>query len=115
MSILVKGIEKPKDCGVCPFELDGFPDDWEMHCKLLGRQVGYFGKKERKPEDCPIIEVATPHGRLIDADALEDKLNGLFRTRDYDRIDFYNHAIADCLATIRNVPTIIEAEEDSHE
>lgn len=65
MSILVKGMEKPKDCGVCPFELDGFPDEWEMHCKLLGRQVGYFGKKERKPEDCPIVEVPTPHGRLI--------------------------------------------------
>lgn len=60
MSILIRGAKAPRICGVCPFERNGWPDEWEEHCMLLGRQVGYFGKKERKPEDCPIIEVATP-------------------------------------------------------
>lgn len=115
MSILIRGAKAPRICGVCPFERNGWPDEWEEHCMLLGRQVGYFGKKERKPEDCPIIEVPTPHGRLGNIDLIIDELNGLFRTRDYDRIDFYNHAIADCLATVRNAPTIIEAEEGEEE
>lgn len=108
MSILIKGIEKPKNCGICPFELDGFPDDWEMHCKLLGRQVGYFDKKSKMPKDYPIVEVPTPHGRLIDekqipyidlnADMPQSKVR--VWTTFKDKID--------------RLPTIIEAEEANH-
>lgn len=100
MSILVKGIEKPKDCGVCPFKLDGWPDEWEMHCKLLGRQVGYFDKKSKMPKDCPIVEVPTPHGRLIDADAFD---------RHMKQTPRYFSMCCD----LEEQPTIIEAEEDS--
>ena len=64
----LQSMEKPKDCYSCPFAHDGWPDEWEMHCLFLDRQVGYFGKKLKVPKDCPIVEVPTPHGRLIDAD-----------------------------------------------
>lgn len=107
MSILVKGIEKPKDCGVCPFKLDGWPDEWEMHCKLLGRQVGYFDKKSKVPKDCPIVEVPTPHGRLIDADELTDQLIII-------PIDLGYREIEDMEKIVTNAPTIIEAEEKDH-
>lgn len=73
MSILVKGLQKPKDCYSCPFAHNGWPDEWEMHCLLLDRQVGYFGKKLKEPKDCPIVEVPTPHGRLIDADKIPER------------------------------------------
>ena len=109
MSILVKGIEKPKDCGVCPFKLDGWPDEWEMHCKLLGRQVGYFYKKSKVPKDCPIVDVPTPHGRLIDADMLESLI--------YERISDLNYKADafDILRIVQNMQTIIEAEEGEEE
>lgn len=53
MSVLVKGMEMPKNCGIC-----GFKDGCEFSMPLTER-----------PFDCPIIEVP-PHGRLIDADKI---------------------------------------------
>ena len=99
MSILIRGMQKPNYCGICPFERDGFPDEWEMHCKLLGRQVGYFDKKNKVPKDCPIIEVATPHGRLIDADVFD---------RHMKQTPRYFSMCCD----LEEQPTIIEAEEE---
>ena len=58
MSVLIKGIKKPKDCYTCKFK--DIND-----CKLW--VIMNFG--EIHPE-CPIVEVKTPHGRLIDADKL---------------------------------------------
>ena len=101
MSVLIKDMEMPKSCVSCRLYK-------RLGCELEDLVTNAV-------QGCPLTEVPTLHGRLIDADALEDKLNGLFRMRDYDRIDFYNHAIADCLATVRNAPTIIEAEEGEKE
>lgn len=88
MSILIKGMEMPKDCWQCPFE------------KCVLRVL-----VDRHP-DCPLVEVPTPHGRLIDADVLntddmiESWVNG----------DLYRHEW--CIDEwINNAPTIIEAEE----
>ena len=116
MSVLIKGMKMPKYCIECKFCGSGSINEFEFWCGLTGSRLGAIGDivlwEDMSAADCPLVEVPTPHGRLIDADALEDKLNGLFRTRDYDTIDFYNHAIADCIATVKNVPTIIEAEEE---
>lgn len=53
MSILIKGMEMPKDCWQCPFE------------KCVLRVL-----VDRHP-DCPLVEVPASHGRLIDAEKLE--------------------------------------------
>jgi len=53
MGVLVKGMEMPKNCGIC-----GFKDGCEFSVPLTER-----------PFDCPIIKVP-PHGRLIDADKI---------------------------------------------
>lgn len=115
MSILIKGMEKPKDCGICPFELDGFPDEYVEICKLLDRQVGYFGEESEIPSDCPIVDVPTPHGRLIDEDSAIDKAEMLMKEPSRETVDFmaigYNHGVADCQAILKGLPTIIEAEE----
>lgn len=103
MSILIKGMEKPKSCAICHFERDGFPDEWEMHCLLLHRKVGYYGNNLRMPTSCPIVEVPTPHGRLIDADWTREEI-------DKDRPGrMYEDAWA--LTVMDNSPTIIEAEK----
>lgn len=107
MSILVKGMEKSSSCITCPFERDGYPDEWELHCTLLDRQVGYFGEESEIPSDCPIVEVPTPHGRLIDADELADQLTII-------PIDLGYREVEDIEKMVTNAPTIIEAEEGSH-
>ena len=86
MSVLVKGMEMPKNCGIC-----GFKDGCEFSMPLTER-----------PFDCPLVPVP-PHGRLIDADALEyhadnvrDPMGRTEKTVMWEKI--------------KAAPTIIEAE-----
>ena len=50
MDILIKGMEKPISCDDCIVPLS--------KCDFL----------QRRADECPIVEIQTPHGRLIDGD-----------------------------------------------
>lgn len=65
MSLLIKGMEMPQNCLSCP--LQGGTAD----CRLTQKTYNW-GLTER-PSDCPLVPVPT-HGRLIDADALTERL-----------------------------------------
>ena len=86
MSILIKGMEMPRDCEECRFSevIDGL-GCIVTHLVILRR----YGQD--KPKWCPLIEVPTPHGRLIDAGEL------------LERVEEY----------LNNTPSIIEAEGDN--
>ena len=62
MSVLIKGMDMPKNCDECDLSTwEGFPlGGLKLVCQLLG-QVDDI---EIRDEDCPLIEVPTPHGRL---------------------------------------------------
>ena len=62
MSILIK-IEMPKGCWACPFAVG-------KHYECLFTKKSYNWGLTTRPSDCPLIEIQSPHGRLIDADAL---------------------------------------------
>lgn len=107
MSLLIKGMEMPVGCwwrdnlGLyreCPLF------DRDHYCYKLNREVS--DNNAKRPFDCPLAEVPTPHGRLIDADKLEVHDGWLSEAEDYStHITFvYSNAI-DC------APTVIEAEE----
>lgn len=78
MSILIKGMEMPKNCMDCPFK--GFDrvkgrgnictinDSITLHAVLDGVDVKFV-----RMGDCPLVPVP-PHGRLIDADALRQSM-----------------------------------------
>lgn len=66
MSILIKGMKMPKDCIKCPFCLLA---DGHWKCLADGSFADFGGTC--RPPKCQLIEVPTPHGRLIDADALQ--------------------------------------------
>lgn len=89
MSILIKGMKMPETCIMC--WLSPICPVW---VKEVSRHKGY----DYRLPDCPLVEVPTPHGRLIDADEL--MLQSVSGTEIYH---------------ISAAPTIIEAEEDSHE
>ena len=89
MSILIKGMEMQKNCGWCP---------------LRGSCVHRI-YMECRPEDCPLIEVPEPHGRLIDADKLKS-----YWEPDHSRYfdaDYFIH-------TIDAAQTIIPASEEKN-
>ena len=106
VSVLVKGMEMPKCCDDCGFNYDN-------NC-CTATSTGFYTypafesiidtEEERLP-DCPLIPVTTPHGNLIDREALMkvygvylgDKLIGALPTVNID--------------DVRDAPIIIGAEE----
>lgn len=100
--ILIKGMEMPKSCGVCNFYYVDY-EEGTANCLATSCYVQphHYHKDNRDP-DCPLVEVPTPHGRLIDADEIEKCVHEWYDVGEYVFAD-----------TIRNADTIIEAEEKS--
>lgn len=102
MSLMIKGMNMPMSC-------------WRCNCRHLAGDL-YFCKimkgdgsvtcveeyNDKRHPDCPLIEVPTPHGDLIDRDDLLYEINRLTFVERYD----YNTAY-DAVALAE---TIIEAE-----
>lgn len=96
MGVYVKGMEMPKDKYRCPF--------WNVDHICLANIMGIVCDTTEStciPDNCPMVEIPEPHGRLIDADvALEniDMADGGPCYVGKEGID--------------NTPTIIEAEDE---
>lgn len=113
MSILVKGIDVPKNCDECPIQ----HKHWGYEVKLCPYSTVDNGTDLYQPidyrmEDCPIYEVPTPHGRLIDADELREKMIKEADTyipyvQERERRGYHN-----CELLVDDAPTVIEREED---
>lgn len=84
---------KPNKCQNCPFV-----DKITYDCTLM-HEYDYFDF-EAQYKNCPLVEIPTPHGRLIDADEL---------VRIWTGAQFYGSIkpIVDAR------PTIIEAEGET--
>ena len=104
MSILIKGMEMPKNCLWCDLNYDGY------RCSITGDGTLSVDDNERHP-NCPLIELP-PHGRLIDADALmKDAENVSYK-------DCWHMTVTDSFVSVENIvhaPTIIEAEVGNEE
>ena len=91
MSVFIPGMEMPQRCRDCCFV--GFV----FTCHLTGKT--HNDVLRTRPDWCPLVEIKTPHGRLIDADALVDDLI------------FPNRAFEEGLRSlIGDAPTILSAE-----
>lgn len=99
MTVLIKGFDMPKVCSECCLFHEGYcsvsADEW-------GCGVDVFNAKA---EWCPLVEVPTPHGRLIDHKKLEKDLGKRWETNDDQ--DFCNKEVWHAL---EEAPTVIEAE-----
>ena len=93
MSILIKGMEMPNHGeGVCLI-VTNFENCESPVAMLVDRE-------SILPKDFyDVIEVPTPHGRLIDADKFLEWLQ-----------EFYPNSVA-IMSGVKNAKTIIEAEE----
>ena len=108
MSVLIKGMEMPKCCLLCPFCVPEADEENGEICILSG-QYPIVNKDERNVE-CPLVELPEKHGRLIDADALLKKFCG--HCDGYEECGT-NKIRVECydLGLINHSPTIIEAED----
>jgi len=94
MSVLIKGMEMPKACYECRmYEADIY------YCAAAERDIDISDSSVGRCSFCPLVPVP-PHGRLIDADALE----ALF----WDGQCYFTENIK---YKIKNIETIIPAEE----
>lgn len=92
MSIIIKGMKMPKG------------DSVKCICIFPDGKVSNIYDSDRK-------QIATafpvpPHGRLIDADALEEEPCDVVENMEWYSESGYSHI------QIQNAPTIIEAEEE---
>ena len=98
MSILIKGMEMPTNCFLCPLSvLNGE----RLFCEVTKDEV----LRAKRSSDCPLVPVP-PHGRLIDADALI--ADDWYLTKIVNGIN--------CAWTeskkLKDVPTIIPADKE---
>ena len=97
MSIVIPNMKMPKTCRECHMR-DGY---W---C-YIDRCVGETMRNERRRKDCPLVELP-PHGRLVDADKILDKL------REYLSVLSCEPDIANRIYEIVfDAPTVLEASE----
>ncbi len=64
MSILIKGIEMPKNCLNCPM------CNGNDECVLQSEEDNaLFETWEEQKDGCPLVEIPAPHGDLVDIDS----------------------------------------------
>lgn len=99
-SVLIKGMEMPENCFECPCcrhdSVDGIKAE-QCNLTLDVFDANYFERWNSRAQNCPLIELP-PHGRLIDADAIQDYNVETFGQR---------------LLIIDTAPTVIEAEGET--
>ena len=70
MSVLIINMEMPNTCKACV--CSNYYERMDMIlCDIMDKQLDEKQWKSERHHDCPLIEVHTPHGRLIDADKLD--------------------------------------------
>ena len=105
MSVLIKGMEMPKACEWCSF-ISTFTTESGLGCRCEVEKFEFWDYSKRQ-ENCPLVEVPIPHGRLIDADELKKKLE---KHREMCGDIELAHGIDEAIRILENATIIIEAE-----
>ena len=112
MSIIIKGMKKPKSCldykneYRCPLL-----SDIEDVCLAQGEDSYNCKSWEELYASCPIVAELPPHGRLIEADALCERFMTAWDVADKEKKTLISAVFADIVTPIVvGMPTIIEAE-----
>ena len=97
--------DKPKRCTQPKCR---FMDRNTLDCRLQDKSWESF---EEQYEHCPLIEVPTPHGRLIDADFEEQHYTSMTTNPTSDVTEQDKHNSLVIVRALQMAKTIIEAEE----
>lgn len=114
MGIYIKNMKMPKSCDNCRFcGLGGLRNE-RVVCMFTGANA--YMNTVQYLDDCPLVEIP-PHGRLIDADALIDKVIAKYLKFEREgKLVFAAVEIKqDICDLISDAPTIIPAEPEEEE
>ena len=120
MSVFIKGMKMPswKCCYGCEFS------EWSsLHQTMACNCGSYYFKPcfedysreymEKKADFCPLVEVPTPHGKLVDVEDVKDAIYKRLKVLQTHEEFRRKHGDIDLLGVmpyIAEIPTIIEAE-----
>lgn len=105
MSILIRDMAIPKNCGECPCYYDGYCHGMQYREEDEDyRAVSYREYDKKRRDNCPLIELP-PHGDLIDADEFYKDINESILLTDGFK-DAFN-------LWFDEQPTIIESEGEN--
>lgn len=112
MSLIIKGMDMPYCCVVCPFK-EMYNDG--LLCKATNPHQYIPKFLHKRDEKCPLTEFPTPHGRLIDADKAATSISMMNNHPCGNSIETVNDVVewlrfADENGNNIAFPTIIEAE-----
>lgn len=101
MGVYIKGMAMPNRCFECIF-LSTVPN---FYC-LAGKMdlCAKHGINISRPDDCPLVDIPTPHGRLGDL----DKLMTEFIDSDLDHLQ--RDDWKEVIQIVADAKTVIEAE-----
>lgn len=113
MSILVRGMDLPTSCGNCHLRKSNKNRVW---CSVVGKYICFETEFFGRLNDCPLIEVESPHGDLIDRNETIKAIGGrphvgIGINDDDDEFESgmscqWGHDTG----TIKDMPAIIKAE-----
>lgn len=113
MSVLIKGMKMPRCCLACPlyyYDQDS-EHDITKRCPVLDHAEILPSYRKRR-DDCPLVEVPTPHGRLIDADEVKEHMDHVCDAGGW--LEPVTKAVREYVKkNIDDEETIIEAEEEA--
>lgn len=119
MSVLIKGMELPKDCMYCKMAYYNASDEFTGCAVVPDKRYAMhndavYAKSTQRPDWCPLIEIPA-HGRLIDADKMNDLL---LKEKEKvigsgDKLGAF--AVGFAMGFIYKEPTVIEAEGSEDE
>ena len=104
MSLIMNGVDNPKNCLLCPCCVgEGTGMGRQHYCQAIDGEP--YVSENHRPENCPIPKIPVPHGRLIDADRLIAVLKSAIPYEQRTSTVFC------VIKNIENAPTVIEAEK----
>ena len=110
MGVYVKGMEMPDACYSCPIL-----NQDDCYCEIK------FAKADdifERPNWCPLTEVPTPHGRLIDADAtmkqwgLDKATKYGNETAEQQHFSYSSMMMYEIVDILDDAQIVIEAEDE---
>lgn len=120
-SLFIPGMNKPERCSMCPaYHLIEVPKAWldpdptfqvKPFCALTQEGIKDIRNINR---NCPLVEIPTPHGRLIDIDKLKEEfaMNNICKECDsFKECDNKTYSKSEICEKFIWAPTILEAEE----
>ena len=108
-SIIVKGMKMPDSCAVCRFAGRGGYFMERIVCMFTGKNED--AENVDRLSDCPLVALPNKHGRLVDADALRDRLRNLADDDwNANTTTTWSEAFSECDDMVDDAPTIVEKE-----